>query len=393
MSDVCGAGSCTNLAHITLPAGVGDSGACPAGTAKAGVGAGVCAPCRAGYYSGPTDGNCRPCPVGTFSGSAGSAECTACALAQLPAMTACPSAAQCGATFGAVVLDGAPTGVMPDGYAPPALLAGCALGAGATLSVFINDDCRVTLTTLGDPACSDPTAAGWADTQLHGFLYDADTLMSSVAPFNEADSGRTRCGGEGGGRVQGGAARGCMAALLARPCHQPPPCRRATVWRLRASGGATTLEFLPVDRSWVDTSGLEWLSASVTSFGVAPSSQGGACPAGTAGDASGCLPCQPGAACAGGAANVTCPANSYNPLLGASDAAADCLSCKADVQFGETWGSDAGSATCTDGAASVDCTGPNGAGAGGYVWDGDQNVCVACAAGSYQSEMNTCTHW
>ena len=94
-------------------------------------------------------------------------------------------------------------------------------------------------------------------------------------------------------------------------------------------------------------------------------------------------------------------ADTYNPIYGAT-LATKCWDCK-NYPFGETFGADAGSATCTDGSISIDCNGPNGPGymgtpmtgvyPGGYVWDGDQNQCVKCPAGTYQNGLNVCTPW
>ena len=77
-----------------------------------------------------------------------------------------------------------------------------------------------------------------------------------------------------------------------------------------------------------------------------------------------------------------------------------CLSCFTD--FGETFGSDEGSASCTDGVHHIDCARGSPAALGygakldktgntslGFVWNDDSAKCEACDAGSFQDSTGT----
>ena len=93
------------------------------------------------------------------------------------------------------------------------------------------------------------------------------------------------------------------------------------------------------------------------------------------------------------------PADTYNPIAGASDSSV-CASCFTD--FGETFGADAGSATCWDGVHHIDCARGSTAALGfgakkdasgttslGFVWDDDSAKCKACDAGSFQDSTGS----
>ena len=117
------------------------------------------------------------------------------------------------------------------------------------------------------------------------------------------------------------------------------------------------------------------------------------CPAGTYGDGvSTCTTCDQGSYCAGGSSTVQCAADTYNPVYGAS-VIASCKSCATD--FGPTYGSDAGSGSCSAGSHHIDCSLPANGGAGFY-WDGDAAACVQCDAGTWLDTTQNppvCSAW
>ena len=89
----------------------------------------------------------------------------------------------------------------------------------------------------------------------------------------------------------------------------------------------------------------------------------------------------------------------YSPILGAVGADT-CKSCFDD--YGETFGSDEGSASCTDGVHHIDCArgsaaaldygaqlDTSGTTSLGFVWDDDSAKCEACAAGSFQDSTGS----
>ena len=134
-------GSTDTVCLLNAP-GVDSAGTeCPAGTAKAALGAGSCETCAAGYYAtGAGNSVCAPCAAGNYADAAGAESCKACEAAQLPAMASCP--ASCPATSSVFTLAEDLTGSIPAAYSPPALLsAGCNLDSGALFGVTVATDC------------------------------------------------------------------------------------------------------------------------------------------------------------------------------------------------------------------------------------------------------------
>ena len=57
------------------------------------------------------------------------------------------------------------------------------------LAVFVNTDCSVTMFSMNDIVCSNPTIDYWSQVQLTGFLFDTTTLQAALpARFAEGDS-------------------------------------------------------------------------------------------------------------------------------------------------------------------------------------------------------------
>ena len=249
---------------------------------------------------------------------------------------------------------------------------------------------------IGDPVCSIPANSTFAAVELKGYVYDTNNMMARLPePY-------------GDGNEQG------------------------TVWRLILD--QQVLAFLPLTSD---------ATATVPDFLYGGIEVATTCPDGTISSDAGCVACEPGSWCTGGVSTpcdagawvdggswqraacllacLACllpacmagqrltrrlplppaclPADTYNPILGASDASV-CLSCFDD--FGETFGSDAGAATCWDGVHHIDCARGSAAALGygaqldksgstslGFVWDDDSAKCAACAAGSFQDSTGS----
>ena len=219
------------------------------------------------------------------------------------------------------------------------------------------------------------------------------------------------------------------------------------LWRLRYDPAADSAfwDFVPLTTNWTISRTMPAAaSVPIDLFGglLGSPSEPLPCPAGTFKNGTECEACEPGFTCSGGSANThdPCPegeqsgaarvewlvarapsrspyalcrltlspaprslllphADSYNPLWGASSPS-KCLSCSDD--FGETFGSNAGSASCSDGARNIDCSrgspaalsygaqlDSSGITSLGFVWDADSAKCAACAAGSFQDSTGS----
>ena len=75
------------------------------------------------------------------------------------------------------------------GYNPPALVDGttCTVASGTTYEVVTDTDCSVSIFTLNDRTCSDPSAALWPTVQLSGFKWSGGVMMGALPDYNGQD--------------------------------------------------------------------------------------------------------------------------------------------------------------------------------------------------------------
>ena len=131
-----------NICVLNAPGKANDGTNCAAGSYKASVGAGTCSACSPGYFSAPGSSACQPCTPGTYAAAGAAATCDACATAQLPAMSTCPT---CAASYKALTftaaLDFSASTVATTSNAPGISTAGCSLASGTPFGLQINTDC------------------------------------------------------------------------------------------------------------------------------------------------------------------------------------------------------------------------------------------------------------
>ena len=228
----------------------------------------------------------------------------------------------------------------------PSLFSTCSMTKAATLlSVFVDYDCSVQISPIGDATCSEPGASGYSYANLTiQAAYSSLTTINPVMPSANA---------------------AFVESFLLSLTNV-------------ASDGQLTLSYWAASTNPADASSLPSAVCSgtvdVTGGQVAnePAVAVTACPDGSyAVSGEMCPPCPVGSICSAGSA-TQCAADSANPLLGQS-ASGDCAACShAD---GNAYTSAAGSDYCTVPWLDNSC-------GNGTTWDSVALACADCPAGT-----------
>ena len=190
-------------AHPPPPGYTASGNPCSAGQHLDAVGSTAsCDNCVAGTYSAEGNNVCRPCPTGSYAPNPSMATCGSCTTAQLPGMAVCPTAS-CANQWYQVKLTSSLATTTSITYSPPEWLSddlnstagvdACTRTSNAMLAINVNTDCSVTMFSLDDYICSNPSIDYWTRVQLPGYLYDDSTLQSALPSTFTEDTDHTQC--------------------------------------------------------------------------------------------------------------------------------------------------------------------------------------------------------